>query len=852
MKKILSFIAVAALMLGITSCEVFPEDAFSTAPVAPELYSHSDILMTSNTMDEDINFSWSAYRFLPEGLNYDFYAEYEGTAAKLASTKTLYYIASKSDFKTILYNTFSSLPENNTFTMSFFVQVTDGANTYKSETITIDIYAFGDAVAPVFSEVIKSVTLDPADPTGEVMLFTWEPARLGYNEEITYSVFAQFEDGDAIELASDLKTTSYTVTVDSFNDAIVSTGAPEAQTSDVKFFVKAFSETYASGVPSAVITIPVKTYIASYPDILYLPGSHQGWNPATAPMMYESTVAKGFYEGVIDLRTEDGSDVEFKFCIKPEWGDDFGGIVEVSTFAGEYASAKGAVGAPDNIKVPSGIYNIALNKKLNTIYMVELGSLGVIGTAVGGWDADIDLVYDAEKQTFSAPVDIVPGEFKFRFNDDWTHSMGGHSLSNVSTTIGNNLNYEGPEGNFKIVLNVSKTPYTVTFINTAYPDNLYIPGNHQGWNPGTAPMLTGDGNGHYEGFAHLDGEFKFTHERNWDNDFGGTFDALVLKGSNLNLEKGYYYLSVDLTELKATALLITRVAVVGSFCGWGSPEDAAMAYDAGSDSWKITGLVFPANTEYKFRMNAGWDLPDAYNLGGEASNLVYGGANLKDPEGGTYDIELILSSKPFKAIITRTGDAPAPAYAPFITVPGSYSGHSWNPTDDVALYQGGAEGLYKGAIAMYGGSNQFKFHEAGAGWISGQLKAGTTYEFDLWSGDNMEVADGTYFWTVDLPGKKAVATPLTRIALVGSFAAGDDWGDGVEMAFDATTRTYSATVEFKAGSEFKFKFNNNWDYNLGSGDKGLVFNGDNIKVAEAGKYKVTLDIANTAKYVLTK
>ena len=96
--------------------------------------------------------------------------------------------------------------------------------------------------------------------------------------------------------------------MDAFNDAIVSTGAPEDATSEVKFFVKAFSETYASGVPSAVITIPVKTYIASYPDILYIPGSHQGWNPATAPTLYESTVAKGFYEGVIDLRTEDGSD----------------------------------------------------------------------------------------------------------------------------------------------------------------------------------------------------------------------------------------------------------------------------------------------------------------------------------------------------------------------------------------------------------------------------------------------------------------------------------------------------------------------------------------------------------------
>ena len=48
--------------------------------------------------------------------------------------------------------------------------------------------------------------------------------------------------------------------------------------------------------------------------------------------------------------------------------------------------------------------------------------------------------------------------------------------------------------------------------------------------PGTAPMLTGDGNGHYEGFVHLDGDFKFTHERNWDK-FRGTFDALVLKAA---------------------------------------------------------------------------------------------------------------------------------------------------------------------------------------------------------------------------------------------------------------------------------------------------------------------------------
>ena len=42
-----------------------------------------------------------------------------------------------------------------------------------------------------------------------------------------------------------------------------------------------------------------------------------------------------------------------------------------------------------------------------------------------------------------------------------------------------------------------------------------------------------------------------------------------------------------------------------------------------------------------------------------------------------------------------------------------------------------------------------------------------------------------------------------------------------------------------------------WDlpdaYNLGAGDAGLVFNGDNIKVVEAGYYKVSLDIANAVR-----
>ena len=57
MKRFKYILAIAALILGAASCTVIQEDAFSPDPVAPEFLSHADILMTANTMDEDVNFT---------------------------------------------------------------------------------------------------------------------------------------------------------------------------------------------------------------------------------------------------------------------------------------------------------------------------------------------------------------------------------------------------------------------------------------------------------------------------------------------------------------------------------------------------------------------------------------------------------------------------------------------------------------------------------------------------------------------------------------------------------------------------------------------------------------------------
>lgn len=77
---------------------------------------------------------------------------------------------------------------------------------------------------------------------------------------------------------------------------------------------------------------------------------------------------------------------------------------------------------------------------------------------------------------------------------------------------------------------------------------------------------------------------------------------------------------------------------------------------------------------------------------------------------------------------------------------------------------------------------------------------------------------------------------IETVGIIGGFAA-SGWGSDVVMTSADGGITWTADVTFAAGDEFKVRFNGNWDYNLGGGN---VLDGDNIKVAEAGTYTVTL------------
>ena len=86
MKKFIHILAAAAFLFGAASCQVIQEDAYSTDPVAPEFVSHGDIIITANTMGEDVNFTWTPYKNLPEGLPYTVKATYVNNQQVLLTT----------------------------------------------------------------------------------------------------------------------------------------------------------------------------------------------------------------------------------------------------------------------------------------------------------------------------------------------------------------------------------------------------------------------------------------------------------------------------------------------------------------------------------------------------------------------------------------------------------------------------------------------------------------------------------------------------------------------------------------------------------------------------------------------
>lgn len=212
----------------------------------------------------------------------------------------------------------------------------------------------------------------------------------------------------------------------------------------------------------------------------------------------------------------------------------------------------------------------------------------------------------------------------------------------IKSTIGTT----GSEEKFSDVITYLVTPYS-----TDLP-KLAVPGNHQGWNPPTAPTIAASAFGQtdYEGYIWLDGEYKFlapdaSGNFNWGTpDWGddGSFSGVLVETGeqNCTTTAGYYRVQANTTTL-TYSVTPTAWGIVGSATPGSWDNSTALTYNASTKKWE--GTVVLGTGEFKFRANNAWTI----NLGGDGNDdgsMDYDGPNLASPGPGTYNVVLDLSN----------------------------------------------------------------------------------------------------------------------------------------------------------------------------------------------------------------
>ena len=169
---------------------------------------------------------------------------------------------------------------------------------------------------------------------------------------------------------------------------------------------------------------------------------------------------------------------------------------------------------------------------------------------------------------------------------------------------------------------------------------------------------------------------------------------------------------------------------------------------------------------------------------------------------------------------------------PVLYVAGDANG--WKQTEPL----GSTDGVVYSGFA-YLNNNGFKFSSQ-TNWD------GTNYGLDFATDANASnwklpagYADSYYMIDVNLDEKTMKLTPISTIGIIGD-ATVNGWDSDVDMTYNPATHAWEAKdVVLKQGT-LKFRANQGWDINWGGTADNLTQGGDNLSVAAAGTYDITL------------
>lgn len=282
--------------------------------------------------------------------------------------------------------------------------------------------------------------------------------------------------------------------------------------------------------------------------------------------------------------------------------------------------------------------------------------------------------------------------------------------------------------------------------------------------------------------------------------------------------------SVNLNIAAGDATAVTFTFPIATVTGYQVPVTSTLQFDLKGNNFRTAKETVVTTTTYsatvaelnKMMLSLGATI-------GVPAEMEVRLKSAPAPNAPTYSNVITISGTPYLA-------------SAWVYVPGAYHGWGFDTVDSLVSLTG--NGVYEGLINMPADKLTFKITPKKA-WDLAYGDGG---------GDALSTSGGDI--NAGTPGLKKITVDLNKSTY--KIATADSWGligDATPGGWDKDTDLklindgkgmWTMTVALTAG-EIKFRMNDAWDVNLGGSDGKLTDGGDNIKVATAGNYTITLD-----------
>lgn len=263
---------------------------------------------------------------------------------------------------------------------------------------------------------------------------------------------------------------------------------------------------------------------------------------------------------------------------------------------------------------------------------------------------DAQVVAGEEENTWTIEIDPQALQNAFYDNIAKTGNETALEVRYILTTVnGSQVAIVGGPANYYGPFDMTIKPFPMVG-----PEQLYTPGDANGWSQTASLKLITDNFTTYFGYAVLSpGGFKFSSQADWNGiNYGASTEEGVLDtdpgaGNLVVPTLGLYWCNVNISSLTYTADYVSTYGVIGDSTpgGW----DASTALTPSDDFTVWTGEITFGAGKFKFRANNAWDI----NLGGSYDNLTQDGADLDSPGEGTYTVTLNLGTVPYSCTLTK-------------------------------------------------------------------------------------------------------------------------------------------------------------------------------------------------------